>query len=113
MGMRCSDRTPNYITLNIGERFGAVSLLSVVNLVSSSLCLCALVYNGIDHRSSVGLIVARHDTPTLQIAANQTVRFASQRSNLQATAARGCGVPSEGLIAGRLHGERSQTNEAA
>ena len=52
-------------TLHIGERFGAVKLLSVVNLVSSSLCLYALVCNGIDHRSSVGLIVVRRDTPAL------------------------------------------------
>ena len=93
----------------MGERFGAVNLLSVVNLVSSSLCLCALVYNGIDHQSSVGLIVARRDTPVLQIAADQTVRFASRRSNLQATAARGCVVPNEGLTAERLHGDRLQT----
>ena len=52
-------------TLHFGERFGAVNLFSIVNLVSSSLCLCELVCNGIDHKSSVGLIVARCDTPAL------------------------------------------------
>ena len=107
------DRTPIYITLHIGERFGAMNLLSVVNLVSSSPCLCELVCNGIDCVSSVALIVTRCDAPTLRIVADQTVRFASRRSNLQATAARGCAVPSEGLTVGRLHGERLQTIGAA
>ena len=63
--------------LHIGERFGAVNLLSVVSLVSSSPRLCVLVCNGIDCVSSVGLIVARRDMPTLRIVADQTARSAS------------------------------------
>ena len=74
-------------TLHIGDRIGAVNLLSVVNLVSSSPCLCGLVCNGIDCILSVALIVTRRDTPALRIATNQTVRFASPRSNLQVTVA--------------------------
>ena len=61
----------------MGERFGAVNLLSIVNLVSSSPCLCELVCNGIDCVSSVALIVTRRDTPALRLAADQTVRFAA------------------------------------
>ena len=92
-------------TLYIGERIGAVNLFSVVNLVSSSLCLYELVCNGIDCISSIALIVTRRDTPALRIVADQAMQFAFQPSNLQVTAARGCTVPSEGLTAGQLHGE--------
>ena len=82
--------------------------LSVVNFVSSSLCLLVLVYNGIDYVSSVVLIVARRDTPTLWIVTDQAVQSASRLSNLQVTAAQGCTAPIEGLAVGRLHGERSE-----
>ena len=107
MGMRCGDRTPDYITLHIGERFGAMNLLFVVNSVSSILRLCELVCSGIDYKSSVALIVARRDILVLQITANQIVQSARLRSNLQVTAARGCTAPNKGLRVGRLHSERS------
>ena len=84
-----------------------MNLLSVVNFVSLSLCLCVLVCNGIDHRSSIDLIVARRDTPALWIVADQAVRSAYLRSNLQATAARGYALPNEGQTAGILRGEQS------
>ena len=100
-------------TLHIGEHIGAVNLLSIVNLVSSSLCLCEVVCNGIDCVSSVALIVTRRDTSALRIVADQAVQFAFQPSNLQVTAARGYTVPSKGLTGGRLHGERSQAFESA
>ena len=83
-------------TLHIGERFGVVNLLSVVSFVSSSPCLCELVYNGIDCVSSVVLIVARHDTHALRIVADQAVQFASQPSNLQVTAAEAARCPVKG-----------------
>ena len=86
-----------------------MNLLFVVNYVSSTLRLCELVCNGIDCKSSVALIVARRDTLVLQIAAHQTVQSVRLRSNLQATAARGCTVPNKGLEEGRLYGEQSQT----
>ena len=76
-----------YITLHIGERFGAVNLLSVVSFVSSSLCLHVLICNGIDSESSVGLIVARRDVPTLRTVTDQAAQSASQTIILQVTAA--------------------------
>ena len=91
--------------LHTSERFGAVNLLSVVNFVSSSLYLCVLVCNGINHRSSIDLIVARRDTPALRIVADQAARSTYLRSNLQAMVARGCVMPNKGQTVGRLRGE--------